>query len=155
MKGGGALAPRMTPAELGAIAAAVEEVREALSPEDRFDLRQHLAELLLTRAAPPKNLRAWARTVARNWTKNLLRDAGARRELLAAQNPGKYRTGDAWTPTWHPPHPDAVEGPWLACPGARVMHVAPGRPAIRDVQSAFVEVLDSPRAFRRRRKKAP
>jgi DNA-directed RNA polymerase specialized sigma24 family protein len=117
---------KLSAEDVKAIDAAVASVAHRLQPEDRFDLRQELALRLLSRERRPGNVREWLREAAHGWTVDFLRSATKQRELLHELHEfggGPYRRGAEWRPTWYPPHPDAVEGPWLACEGARLMRV--------------------------------
>lgn len=142
----------MNQLDLDAIDSAVASVASKLTPEDRFDLRQELAiKLLLLSPAEHDDLKsvtAWARTTARNWMLNLVRDANEHRKLLkelhAGMKSGPGRKGLNWQPTWYAPHEHAQEFAPFACTGARVMHAKSAAPSTRNtVEDALIAAIDS------------
>lgn len=144
--------------DLKDIDSAVDAVRDRLHPEDRFDLRQDLTIKLLVRRARPTSVRAWARESAFNWAARASRDALLSREILKelhlSGGVGRgYRKGPNWEPEWFPPHPNASEGDWLACAGARLMRVKPAQVTHRDEEKKMAQMLDSKGVWRSGKRK--
>lgn len=113
----------MTPADVAIVDTAVRAV-EALRerPEDRWDLRQELCLAVLEGRLTMAGVHQGAQLRG----KQLVRDEAHHRaaERASARGTAKLmKTGPIWKPTWFPPHKKAVEFAWLACDGARLMHV--------------------------------
>lgn len=97
-------------------------LRGYLPLERRWDLRQALAEALLTANAEIENFEAWLVTCAKRWIADEVDREARDREIRSQLPPRRYRRGSNWHPSWYPPHPSAKELAPFACRGARIMH---------------------------------
>jgi len=115
--------------ELAAIESAVASVADLLRgvpAETRWELKQELRQELALKLLEKKLTPNGLRVAASNWLLDAFKKERARRETeddYARKTGKRYRCGPMWGPEWYPPHPDAVRHAWLACDGARMMHV--------------------------------
>jgi hypothetical protein len=123
----------------------VVELLKSVRPEERAAVRADLRQELSIKLWQKKINREGLRKSARNRLLDLFKVESRRKELDQesghAPVPGRRRT-ELWRPTWYPPHPKATDRDWLACEGARVMHVKGATSCVNAIEAALVEYVD-------------